>query len=455
MARKGDAPSASDSTTAHPHAPFINRLHAELLSYIFDLCVELKSGPAPALRLAQVCPMWRALAFDTTSLWEELFIPWEQFYSGAIPGPARQVEEWFKRAAPRTLALEIYVPYGWLVDDYVAELEVLQDPQVFPTHRLRELTMPLDLLERTELVRRRASVFPVLQSLHLYVLEDDSIRLDAPLEAFRDCPCLRQVHLDLAGDNGGHADENFPLPWASLRTLYLVVGSEDAGMNIVHDCTNLETLTLEAYNQDATPTAAMVTLPRLQSLSLLIDYHLPTWVLRSLALPNLTSFSMVNDMRNLQDIAANVHLAAFLARSPRITQLTLKGVSLQTDAFVLILQCIPALEVLTLDVHSVEHPDDILDVLTATHDAPVPCRNLVQLNMRIDGLGHNKTQAFMERFIVMVHSRCNTRDVTCEVACLRHVQVWTQHEFVQGGTGWCGRLMQLQDDDLEIDVYNS
>ncbi|KAJ7046491.1 hypothetical protein C8F04DRAFT_1064459 [Mycena alexandri] len=293
----------------HLVAP-VRSLPVELLAEIFSLTIRDKERLysarykhfQDAYRVSHVCSEWQQITLCTPQLWTGTVA-----VTVEVGADAEGLRAWLARSDP--LPVPVVLAGLW-------NLEAVHLPPV-----LEELLhvaprwgiLHLDgFLPHIFYQRLADSTLDSLEAAHLVALySHDITRVISSLGV---SPRLRKLDVNAA--------PSLQIPWVQLTELALAYGSASVSLDILAQCTNLVTLTLNADLLDDTGTD--VTLPYLRVLKLTLSSERQTQLspfLDFLATPALETCSISFIPESISWTQAA--FTAFLLRSPNITHLRL------------------------------------------------------------------------------------------------------------------------------------
>ncbi|KAJ6477545.1 hypothetical protein C8R45DRAFT_1216536 [Mycena sanguinolenta] len=297
-------------------------LPPEITTEIFLRCIppqsNLLESPSEApLLLAQICRQWRQIALDTPHLWQSLF-----FTDGETC--IELLRLWLSRSGSLPLNLDLKC---WDASRAGALIETT----LLHSHRWQDVKFGLNLRSFSELDLRRASL-PMLRSISLRVIQsswpsDNSVADTVTIEH---APSLRDVHVFTL------PQVKIVIPWASITTLTLLQNMPlTECMSLLEECPNLITLHVST-TVPAMPAADFVILDSLETLTCNLGV---ASVLEHLTVPHLSRLTVSN-------ISEHQHAtlySAFIRRSAFPLQFLavheIREISL--DTLVLFLRAVP------------------------------------------------------------------------------------------------------------------
>ncbi|KAI5889185.1 uncharacterized protein SCHCODRAFT_02633777 [Schizophyllum commune H4-8] len=461
---------SSIEDVSHPSIP------AELQIQIFAFaCTDSDINVTDILRFTRVCRSWRHVIYNAPEFWTRLRLDWEQYCKGAradvVLGKASPVQEWIARAGSHALAIDIHNPYLVYNSENPA-VELLRDPLVFPMHRLRELSISLNMVQRLpeSIVYGSQVLFPSLEVLQL----DEPVRESViwgsfgryprtrtrAVQMFRHSPLLRTVVLDVAPARMSTTlNQRLSLPWQSLQRLELCLDhSSHAGWTL-EACTSVTNVKLKlsqlrnnpTLDDDEPPTC---TLPSVRTFTLDAHSAFPTDFLRMVAMPNLASFALIAHYSNMKRIErwpnGTWALTRFIGRAPLIRSLVLRQSGFENEGGLYASQHLPLLEEITLKWRATECPSwRITDELCHSGSCP-NLRRIILHGVQPMDAEHNQGLAlFLAGIPALVQAR-----LALAMVRLQHVEVSIRNCSVEDvkKLNWCKELMALANDKLRIDI---
>ncbi|KAK7026251.1 F-box domain-containing protein [Favolaschia claudopus] len=238
--------------------------------------VELRtartSGP---LVLSQVCRAWRSIAINTPLLWCRVFA--DSFYDNC-PDWRRLLECWLPRAGNHPL-------YLGLADDH--HFTALHFPTIAPYSsqwRAFECCISTPVTFPIDTIRGR---LPLLRELTITWREWDSVDTEfSTVDAFSVAPELRKVVLR------NLPPKWIPLPLAQLTHITLYGQTIADAIEVLHQCPNLEELSIELDGAEDEVPLAPVIHTRIHKLSLWNECSATPEILPYITLPNLHSLEL-------------------------------------------------------------------------------------------------------------------------------------------------------------------
>ncbi|KAF7357526.1 hypothetical protein MSAN_01348900 [Mycena sanguinolenta] len=322
----------------------IRTLPVELLSEIFDLAIEDPTHVEDAHRISQICSDWRQVAHSTPRLWSRPVRVDLDNEEDVVDG----WRAWMARSTP--LPVDISLIPGHTSDASILEivlevaprwrsLQVEDEDGTVPLWMVRQLSeCRLDSLEELSLgiiVYNYANPTPIL---------------------FTNVPRLRKL---------GLFNPDFPteidLPWTQLTDLTLHSRMLDATFEVLAQCPNLISASLNVLGWSALPDVGPnipVLFNQLRSLHLFFSVELaPFDYLSTPALQELHLDSFGTRW-------TEAHLTAFQLRAPDITSLEFSdSFSLTSDNLVAAIRNSPSLMHLKLRVSKYCFTDDFIRAL--------------------------------------------------------------------------------------------
>ena len=214
---------------------------------VFPLVNSKKEG---RLIVSQVCSTWRAVAFDTPTLWS-IKIP----YLPAVPSSSLElVGSWLSRCSSACLALNMVMGVvaaakmestDWNEPKVKHKFDRIVHNIIIPNPRcFRELALAIPHLSAKTLCTLPSGYFPRLRTLAMLQIDNffAPFPWNTPVTTFSQTPCLRRCDFVL----GGARLHDLQLPWAQLTQLVLVnhAMSNQALSNILAACDSITALHL-------------------------------------------------------------------------------------------------------------------------------------------------------------------------------------------------------------------
>ncbi|KAF7969962.1 hypothetical protein HWV62_25514 [Athelia sp. TMB] len=311
----------------------IRRLPAEILTYIFFLCLPVSTERssfsikrAPLL-LTRVCTAWKDFAYSSQHLWASLTI------SKAIHPSI--VESWLSHAKSSPLSIRMKLRRtGRVILAWPATSKAIQY-----CDRWKELDFfpaSASILSRFGSVRHRLWW---LEKLSLDIINDHI----EPIDIFEFSPRLRHVNLKSV-----IKPSRLYLPWSQLETLEILVGGMPHLLAILDLSINIVNLTLHSSKNEILDQSSLgpFILHRLISLKVLMPCDIQN-LCAKIRCPKLKSLEILTSASSLE----SPQLSAFLASSPLLERLTIQyhkpG---YFPDLVSCLSAVPTLSILELDM---------------------------------------------------------------------------------------------------------
>ncbi|KAK2462354.1 hypothetical protein APHAL10511_005660 [Amanita phalloides] len=259
-----------------------NRIPDDVLSEIFILAIEPYGtvsipfqkfrSPVPHLVLSHVCSRWRAVALQTSKLWNDVAVRFPDTPSRIWLPPKSlvQLDKWLMRAGPSPVRLSLCVDWSEESDDEVA-------------HSIREIVSPFKF-KKLDLCLTFSQFMVLLQNTTTLPLDSDIEKLtlkftkiclmmiwtetfDMPHTTFSQ---LSSVAFLWHRGCSGLMLEKLSLPWSQLR--YMDFGScrlSSVVINILQQAPMLEELgiDLEFEDNSSISSCQALTMPCLQTLN--------------------------------------------------------------------------------------------------------------------------------------------------------------------------------------------
>ncbi|KAL1680483.1 hypothetical protein EV122DRAFT_288739 [Schizophyllum commune] len=395
-----------------------------------------------------------------TRFWTRLRLDWKQYCKGARVsyGETPPISEWIERAGLHALAIDIRGVDSERNMEHRSEdkaVKYLRNPLLFPMHRLRELSISLNVIQRLpdSIMYSQKTLFPLLEVLRLDEPIRDSVIWDwiysrrtrvRAVTTFYNCPLLHTLALDAApAEMADGLQHRVSLPWKSLKRVEL--------------CLRLSESRTSPYPDSDQP--PLYTFSTIQTLILETDRAFPADFLRDVAMPNLTSFTLTDVVNWNYKRSETEHnaLTKFIARAPLITRFALRQSGFENEAGLYALQRLPLLEEIALEWRVAECPSwRITDELRHSEGCPYL--------RRIDFLGiqpmnkklNRDPSLFLAGLPALVQARL-ALVMWQRMVRLQHVEVCVRNCSVEDvkEMEWCKELMALADDRLCIDVVRS
>ncbi|KAL1695077.1 hypothetical protein GGG16DRAFT_45885 [Schizophyllum commune] len=460
----------------HPSTP------AELQIQIFSFaCTDSDTVVTDILSFARVCRSWRHVIYNTPEFWTRLRLDWKQYCKGVraddVLGKTSPVQEWIARAGSHPLAIDVYNPYLVYRSDDPA-IELLRDPLVFPKHRLRELSLSLNMVLQLpeSIVYGSQVLFPSLEVLRL----DEPVRESEPsmsssryrrtrtraIQMFRHSPLLHTVALDVAHARmSSTLDKRVSLPWQSLQRLELCVIHSSYACGTLEACTSATDVKLELSQPRNNPTIdddqpPTCTLPAVRTFTLDAQRAFPTDFLRGVAMPNLASFTLIAQYRRTPTDKwpnGTWALTRFIGRAPLIRSLTLHRSGFENEGGLYALQHLPLLEEINLEWRVRECPSwRIIDELRRSDCCP----NLRRITFHGVQPMHRELNQDPASFVAGIPALVRARLALATrqtMVRLQHVEVGVCDCIVEDvkELEWRKELMALADGQLCVDIVQS
>lgn len=261
------------------------------------------------LIVSQICSAWRAVAFDTPTLWS-IKIP----YLPVVPSSSLElVGSWLSRCSSAGFALNMTIgtidaakmeKTNWTDSKVKHKFDWVVNRIIIPNpHCFRELALAIPHFNAKTLCTLPPGYFPKLRTVAIIQVDDffAPFTMDTPITAFSQAPCLRRCDFML----NGVRPHDLQFPWAQLTQLVLVNKSisNQTIMAVLSACASVAALHLGCvkFNDgdgDASPSPkASLCLPNIHVFSVAFTYSTKTSnapFLHSFYLPNLRRLVLKN-----------------------------------------------------------------------------------------------------------------------------------------------------------------
>lgn len=273
-----------------------NKLPPEILSEIFQhyvcepVLVSAQKGSVSPRVLTQVCSKWRAIAFATQSLWNDILVEcgdWKSFnqlinithehlqYSRSMPISLRTIGQF---PQPDRMSNGGFNGgfNGGVTGGAYGSFSMIRR-LVFPIiGRLRDLTLSFPSPSLQSFLETPPSSGADLESLEtvelVYNTSQSHVNFNQPIEFFYGAPRLREFTLKAVNEWPTLlATNSFRLPWAQLTDLHFIRFSIPVTIlpEILGNCHNLVTCTLTIIKDTDAPNNPVRALPSIRFLTLL------------------------------------------------------------------------------------------------------------------------------------------------------------------------------------------
>jgi len=358
------------------HDPFIHKLPPEIGSHIFRLSLPTLDDQAPkpwdegkqvtqVLRLGAVCQKWRQLAWATPNLWELLYVnigpPTERSLVESLPG---LLSEWLSRSGmrPLTIFFQQYEDdniYPFLSDELAVEaLECATDSiiDIFNQHSGRWRNLHLNVAANIP-GRLCGSTQPnQLLSLELGI---DGRR--SPTQQFVMKSKPSPTHLTLFEFSPTSVD----IGWDNVTCANLQGVSVSECLELLRLAPALEYYQVMPEEDPRFPDDTTILHPRLRSLYFSFS---ATHFLEMINVPSLEDWT--HDVGS-NPLSATILVSLFERSSCSLKFLTLNDVPLTSTNFRLLLQAVPSLEYLWLDISQDQsHNGEMDDIFSRIFCSP-------------------------------------------------------------------------------------
>ncbi|KAJ7757618.1 hypothetical protein B0H16DRAFT_1885621 [Mycena metata] len=308
------------------------QLPVELLVRIFGFAISKEQHLGryahfqDAYRVSHVSSHWRAISFGTPRLWTG-----PVGVDLRVDGDADGLKAWLSRSAPMSVPI--------LLTEF---------PEEDVAHRVLEELLSISSRWSSLCLYRsapawffmRLAVGHTFESLEEVDLGPSHVDGTSALPIFGATPLLRKLSFT--------PTSRLNMPWTQLRDLTLRTSTAtDISLEILAQCVNLVTASVDTFMWTLVAPSRMVTLPHLRIFEIDGGYetHFMSF-LDSLSAPALTSLVLYFGSRCPWSASA---FTAFQLRSPHLTSLKLCHAFLTPDALIAALLYAPLLNYLTLD----------------------------------------------------------------------------------------------------------
>ena len=415
----------------------IRKLPPEILRQIFiehgvENVIRSKSSAIPGLKIASVCSYWRSVAFHTTELWNNIS------HGGVSWGTKVQWHPSHVSLVKTLLELSQTSP-----------LSITLDFREFPaTSRI----VPPGLLLLCEHADRWQSLagycsgpvsLEVLSSVEGRLHNLRTFRFMCPVQS---CSALlrgaSKLHT-LATSSGSMREAS--IPWNQILHLQVKYLAPLQILDLLAVSPDLRTLVVGSFSSrsDERPVGPRPRFrhPNLTLLDIIlgsvIDAAGMEWLLESMDLPNLKSFSIMSpdEQYDQWQVAYGSHrsnqlLLPLLLCSSTITTFTLHRIWVSTNNLIVLLQRMPSLSSFlmsdpdfrdpTKSLPSMLNDDFLLNISGHSyHDRQPLLTRLISLSL--EGLVHDSFS--MHVFVDVIQSRWSPSPIEDEVTCIRTVKL--------------------------------
>lgn len=240
-----NVPGLQNTKTSRP----FDNLPTELIEQIFELSIPIPapntfqnsfSGTQAPLLLCRVCKLWRAIAWQTPTLWATLNIL-QLPHSPPSDHVVQFTKQWLARSAERPLTLSFNQPRG-----AAHELQPYFDVLNTVSHRWHDVHFHLRATSLAVLLPVKGKL-PLLQDFFLTIVDDSPYSMRRVpvegLDAFENSPLLHTVRLE-----GLHG---ITLPWTQLKkfvSTHSYALSHNDCVELLDNCPNLISCTFGAVS---------------------------------------------------------------------------------------------------------------------------------------------------------------------------------------------------------------
>ncbi|KAJ7776773.1 hypothetical protein DFH07DRAFT_797692 [Mycena maculata] len=415
----------------------IRKLPPELLVEIFlHDAWDLKH----ALRISQVCVLWKELASKTPALWTgELRLDITNHctdYSAAMQG-------WLERSSPLSIPISIFPslsssPSGYSPSMVNAIISVAPRWRSFRLYgtlpQLSTLTMDtLTMLEEVELIHGETGY------------------QQQPTWAFIAAPRLRRVYLCVPDTTW------YPMPWSQLTQLHLTHSEPQACVGILAQCANMVSAEISTHPWEHSPPSAITTLERLEDLHIIfkpLSGNNIAPFFQRLSLPILKTLHLdLYDLRWSSGVkwspATTDAFIQFQVRSPALQDLTLRQCDLEWEDLHRILRHASALTKLSLQSCERCIDDNLLRALKYSDRDAVHLVPKLSTFIMDEGGTSSLTEECLEETL---RSRWWSAEALQALASPPAVARW-QHIWC--GYRLCREFLRMVEDELEREALDA
>ncbi|KAJ8093106.1 hypothetical protein PM082_020589 [Marasmius tenuissimus] len=396
---------------AEPDSSFSARIPIELLQDIFRIGLDLfpaVHGSVAPLLYGQVCRRWREVAYSTPELWSSIHIAVPLTVTAKDRADALisknsilsdLVASWLARADERPLRISLFSK-ATSVDDQITRF--LADflsriSGYFGQCTYLRFSLPLECLN---FMASNKEEMPMLETVILFNLSMPAFFSPltvnpGALATLTLAPKLRNLSLSSPPDGPFRPTAN----WASLSTLALDVSDDDTfgpseALNILAECPRLQSFTLVMTCltwrwRDTTTWPAPLTLPALTKLRVDVVYYHFLDFLSRIVVPAIRDLSVAI----LKPLSGDSTWRVFNILRPTVQSTKLDTLKLTaigsldyninpglSHSIRSLLEAVPSLSSLTLDMGSKMIHEEVLTALTLKDSTPLPlCPDLVQV----------------------------------------------------------------------------